>query len=141
MREHFVVCRSAILNEINGRYYAALNEYLRIHGELVQAFFETTVLYEKDSCALVPLTSVLDALCALAQVAEERRYCRPKIYSEGERLALFYLLFSVSFAVHCAGGSFMLQKCRHPLVELWQEDYVPNDVALSAGMLTECAAG
>lgn len=33
----------------------------------------------------------------------------------------------------------MLRECRHPLVELWQEDYVPNDVALSAGMLAECA--
>lgn len=84
-------CRNAALNEINERYYGALSEYLRIHGELVEEFFETTVLYEKNSCALVPLTSALDALCALARVAEERRYCRPTIDSEGEWLSL--LLF------------------------------------------------
>lgn len=56
--------------------------------------------------------TIFDVLCSLAEVADERHYCRPEISSEQPLLKI--------------------ENGRHPVVESSGENFVPNDTSLSS---------
>ncbi|HET7560548.1 MAG TPA: DNA mismatch repair protein MutS, partial [Limnochordia bacterium] len=92
-------------------------EYDRFN-ELRAGVAEAAATLQETARAL----SELDALCALAQVAQERRYVKPEIVAED--------------LIEITAG-------RHPVVEALQPDvrFVPNDCRLGAGRRTLILTG
>ncbi len=56
--------------------------------------------------------TLFDVLSALAEVADERRYCRPEIVSDQQLLEI--------------------EEGRHPVIETLTENFIPNDTALDS---------
>ena len=56
--------------------------------------------------------TLFDVLCALAEVADELRYCRPEIISNRQLLDI--------------------EEGRHPVIETLTENFIPNDTALDS---------
>ncbi len=56
--------------------------------------------------------TLLDVLCSLGKVALEQNYCRPEIVAE---------------------PVIDLKRSRHPVIEVMQENFVPNDVRIQPG--------
>ena len=58
--------------------------------------------------------AIIDVLCSFAQVAEEQRYCKPKVEKDRK-------------------GQTQIISGRHPVVEMLSDSFIPNDTNLDKG--------
>ena len=110
------------LKQLEERILTSSEKSLRLEAELFEGVKATLSQQLGRLKALAGAVAMLDCLTALASLARESNYCRPRILPEGGQL-------------HISEG-------RHPVVEaLSKERFVPNDTQLGGDTTTMVITG
>ncbi len=106
--------KSPSMFELDKEYGDVRSNIIDREIQIVTMLEERALEHEREISNLAGVLAELDATMALAQIASENGYCRPKLVQ------------------HSEGSVFRATKCRHPLLEMSLSSYIPNEIDLAS---------